>query len=91
MSVPYLALDYDAVLGWLAAALALDPRNVVAHNNLAEILGDRGCVAQAQAHVERAAALGSAEAAYNLGAVSANEQRYGDAIGWYTTTSSPSD
>lgn len=42
--------------GYLAA-LAIDPRNVVAHNNLAEILSDRGCASQARAHVERAAAL----------------------------------
>jgi hypothetical protein len=42
--------------GYLAA-LALDPNNVVAHNNLAEILVDRGCIAQARTHAERAAAL----------------------------------
>jgi tetratricopeptide (TPR) repeat protein len=39
------------------AALALDPDNVIAHNNLAEILVDRGCVERAREHVDRAAAL----------------------------------
>jgi tetratricopeptide (TPR) repeat protein len=39
------------------AALALDPTNVVAHNNLAEILVDRGCVERAREHADRAAAL----------------------------------
>lgn len=36
-------------------ALALDPANVVAHNNLAELLLKRGCVSQARIHAERAA------------------------------------
>jgi tetratricopeptide (TPR) repeat protein len=39
------------------AALALDTGNIVALNNLAQILADRGCVAQAQGHIGRAAAL----------------------------------
>jgi TPR repeat protein len=47
-------------------------------------LGEPADEQRKRALVERAAALGSAEAAYNLGAISANEQRYGDAIGWYT-------
>jgi tetratricopeptide (TPR) repeat protein len=49
--------DLQAAEGGYLAALAIDPRNVVAHNNLAEILGDRGCVSQARAHIDQAAAL----------------------------------
>ncbi len=49
--------DLQAAQRGYFAALAIDPRNVVAHNNLAEILSDRGCVSQARVHVEQAAAL----------------------------------
>jgi tetratricopeptide (TPR) repeat protein len=56
-NVSYRRGDRQAAEGGYLATLALDPRNVVAHNNLAEILSDRGCVAQARVHVERAAAL----------------------------------
>ena len=56
-NLSYRRGDRQAAEGGYLAALAIDPRNVVAHNNLAEILSDRGCVAQAYAHVERAAAL----------------------------------
>lgn len=38
-------------------ALAIEPDNPVAHNNLAEILAARKCVASARLHVERALAL----------------------------------
>jgi tetratricopeptide (TPR) repeat protein len=38
-------------------ALALDPKNVVAHNNLAEILLARGCAQSARAHIEQAVRL----------------------------------
>ena len=56
-NLSYRRGDRQAAEGGYLAALALDPRNVVAHNNLAEILGDRGCVSQARAHADRAAAL----------------------------------
>ena len=56
-NLSYRRGDLQAAEGGYLAALALDPRSVVAHNNLAEILGDRGCVSQARTHVERAAAL----------------------------------
>jgi tetratricopeptide (TPR) repeat protein len=56
-NVSYRRGDREAAEGGYLATLALDPRNVVAHNNLAEILSDRGCVAQARVHVEQAAAL----------------------------------
>jgi len=56
-NVSYRRGDRQAAEGGYLATLALDPRNVVAHNNLAEILSDRGCVSQARAHAERAAAL----------------------------------
>lgn len=35
-------------------ALAIDPSNVVANNNLAELLLQRGCIAQARAYAQRA-------------------------------------
>lgn len=56
-NISYRRGDRQAAEGGYLATLALDPRNVVAHNNLAEILSDRGCVVQARAHVERAEAL----------------------------------
>jgi peptidase C39-like protein len=56
-NVSYRRGDRQAAEGGYLATLALDPRNVVAHNNLAEILSDRGCMSQARAHAERAAAL----------------------------------
>jgi tetratricopeptide (TPR) repeat protein len=56
-NVSYRRGDRQAAEGGYLATLELDPRNVVAHNNLAEILSDRGCVAQARAHADRAAAL----------------------------------
>jgi tetratricopeptide (TPR) repeat protein len=56
-NVEYRRGDRQAAEGGYLATLALDPRNVVAHNNLAEILSDRGCGSQARAHAERAAAL----------------------------------
>lgn len=56
-NLSYRRGDRQAAEGGYLAALALDSRNVVAHNNLAEILSDRGCMSQARGHVERAAAL----------------------------------
>ena len=56
-TVSYRRGDRQAAEGAYLATLALDPHNVVAHNNLAEILSERGCVSQARAHAERAAAL----------------------------------
>ena len=56
-NVSYRRGERQAAEGGYLATLALDPRNVVAHNNLAEILSDRGCVSQARAHADRAAAL----------------------------------
>jgi hypothetical protein len=56
-NVSYRRGDRQAAEGGYLATLELDPRNVVAHNNLAEILSDRGCVSQARAHADRAAAL----------------------------------
>ena len=56
-NLSYRRGDRPAAEGGYLAALALDSRSVVAHNNLAEILSDRGCVSQARTHVERAAAL----------------------------------
>lgn len=38
-------------------ALALDPNNAAAHNNLAELLMARGCSATAKSHIERALGL----------------------------------
>lgn len=42
-------------------ALALDPDNIVANNNLAELLFDRGCIDEARTHAKRASenALGT--------------------------------
>jgi tetratricopeptide (TPR) repeat protein len=56
-NLSYRRGDKQAAENGYLAALTLDPRNVVAHNNLAEILSDRGCVSQARAHSERATAL----------------------------------
>jgi tetratricopeptide (TPR) repeat protein len=56
-NLSYRRGELQAAENGYLAALALDPRNVVAHNNLAEILSDRGCATQARAHVDRAAAL----------------------------------
>lgn len=56
-NLDYRRGDFEAAQSGYLAALAIDPQNVVAHNNLAEILSDRGCASQARTHVERAAAL----------------------------------
>lgn len=56
-NISYARGELRAAEGGYRAALALDPDNVVAHNNLAEILMQRGCVAQALAHMDRAAVL----------------------------------
>jgi tetratricopeptide (TPR) repeat protein len=55
-NISYKRGDLTAAVSGYAAALALDPNNVVAHNNLAEILATRGCVDRAQMHIEQAAA-----------------------------------
>jgi tetratricopeptide (TPR) repeat protein len=56
-NLSYRRGDRQAAEDGYLAALAIDPRNVVAHNNLAEILSERGCVSQARMHVEQAAEL----------------------------------
>jgi hypothetical protein len=80
--------DRQAAEGGYSAALAIDPRNVVAHNNLAEILSDRGCVQQARAHVERAAALAKGTALE--AAVAATAQHVASAPATGTGASCPS-
>jgi tetratricopeptide (TPR) repeat protein len=45
----------DAERGY-RTALALEPGNIVANNNLAELLMKRGCILEARAHAERATA-----------------------------------
>lgn len=47
--------DLDAAENGYRTALALDPANVVANNNLAEILAQKGCVAEAREYAQRAA------------------------------------
>ncbi len=76
-NLSYRRGDLRAAEGGYLAALALDPRNVVAHNNLAEILSGRGCVSQAQTHVGRAAALAKGTALE--AAVAATAQRVASA------------
>lgn len=76
-NLSYQRGDLQAAEGGYLAALALDPRNVVAHNNLAEILSGRGCVSQAHTHVERAAALAKGTALE--AAVAATAQRVASA------------
>lgn len=56
-NLSYQRGDLRAAEGGYIAALTLDPENVVAHNNLAEILAERGCVVQARAHAEQATGL----------------------------------
>ncbi len=76
-NLSYRRGDLRAAEGGYLAALALDSRNVVAHNNLAEILNGRGCVAQAHAHIEQAAALAKGTALE--AAVAATAQRVASA------------
>ncbi|MFG2040628.1 tetratricopeptide repeat protein [Dactylosporangium sp. NPDC048998] len=54
-------------------------------------LGEPADAQRKRALYERAAALGSAEAAYNLGAISANEERYADALDWYARAAQRGD
>lgn len=56
-NINYRNGEHEAAESGYRAALALDSGNIVALNNLAMILADRGCVAQAQSHIARAAAL----------------------------------
>jgi len=86
-NVSYRRGDRQAAEGGYLATLALDPRNVVAHNNLAEILGDRGCVAQARAHVAQAEALAKGTALE--AAVAATAQHVAGATTANTAVSCP--
>ena len=61
-NLSYQRGDRQAAEAGYLAALALDPHSAVAHNNLAQILSDRGCVSQARAHVEQAAAFAKSTA-----------------------------
>jgi tetratricopeptide (TPR) repeat protein len=56
-NISYTRGDLAAAESGYAAALELDPNNVVAHNNLAELLAARGCVDRARVHLDEAAAL----------------------------------
>jgi tetratricopeptide (TPR) repeat protein len=56
-NISYKRGDLPAAESGYAAALELDPNNVVAHNNLAEILATRGCVDRARVHIDQAATL----------------------------------
>lgn len=60
-NVSYARGDQHGAEAGYRDALALDPQNVVAHNNLADILLARGCVAAARPHVERAAELAAGQ------------------------------
>jgi tetratricopeptide (TPR) repeat protein len=86
-NVSYRRGDRQAAEGGYLATLALDPRNVVAHNNLAEILSDRGCLSQARAHVERAEAL--AKGTTLEAAVAATAQHVAGATAADTAVSCP--
>ncbi|HLS82140.1 MAG TPA: PA2778 family cysteine peptidase [Steroidobacter sp.] len=56
-NIAYARQDLHAAEQGYRAALALDGGNVVAHNNLAQILLTRGCRSQARRHALRAAEL----------------------------------
>jgi hypothetical protein len=86
-NISYRRGDRQSAEGGYLATLSLDPRNVVAHNNLAEILGDRGCVSQARAHAERAAALAKGTALE--AAVAATAQHVAGATAADTAVSCP--
>jgi tetratricopeptide (TPR) repeat protein len=60
-NVRYAQLDWAKAEEGYRTALEIDPSNVVANNNLAELLLERGCVAQARAYAQRAskAAIGT--------------------------------
>ncbi len=60
-NVRYAQRDWTKAEEGYRTALAIDPSNVVANNNLAELLLERGCIAQARAYAERAskAAVGT--------------------------------
>lgn len=77
------------------AALEMAGDDVAALMLLARLagdgLGEPVNVERKVALYERAAALGGAQAAYNLGAISANERRYGDALGWYALAADRGD
>jgi hypothetical protein len=66
----FATANHDYASGRLAAAetryrrlLELQPDHLAAHNNLANLLIDRGCAAEAQEHAQRALALLDAEPA----------------------------
>ncbi|AMN46964.1 hypothetical protein ACG33_07610 [Steroidobacter denitrificans] len=56
-NISYRKGDLRSAEDGYVGALALDADNIVAHNNLAEILAGRGCFAAARVHIARAAAL----------------------------------
>lgn len=56
-NIDYARGDLASAQNGYFAALALDDTNVIAHNNLAEILAGRGCREEARAHIERARQL----------------------------------
>lgn len=56
-NVSYRKGDLRSAEDGYVAALELDADNIIARNNLAEILAGRGCIAEARMHVARAAAL----------------------------------
>lgn len=60
-NVSYAQRDWAKAEHGYRTALAIDPSNVVANNNLAELLLERGCIAQARVYAERAskAAIGT--------------------------------
>lgn len=53
-NVDYARGDLDRAEQGFFSALELDPGNVVAHNNLAELLAARGCLSAARSHIARA-------------------------------------
>jgi predicted O-linked N-acetylglucosamine transferase (SPINDLY family) len=71
----------DALEVFLDAARR-DPDSAVAHNNIANVLGDLGRGAEALPHLQRAVALdpGLADAHYNLGALLHGLKRHEEAI-----------
>jgi len=56
-NVSYRKGDLRSAEDGYVAALELDADNIIARNNLAEILAGRGCIAEARMHAARAAAL----------------------------------
>ncbi|WP_238007185.1 hypothetical protein KZZ52_37485 [Dactylosporangium sp. AC04546] len=87
-----------ALTAYERGLLAVQRRDLEAGRALLEEAGDHaaallllGQIGSDPACYERAAALGSATAAYNLGAVAANEERYTDALRWYARSAELGD